>query len=320
MPYGDDTMTCIRIERNMDMDAVTPGDVQDVYDRVLNPIFADNANLRDFFIKLYARIMAGHANKEDKLWIVMLGERNCGKSVLVDAFQEAFGDYVQRTTADHFLAKKGCGDAALDMKWAVNLDMARAVFTNEIKMSEEKECKLDGAMLKKIASGGDKIEARALYEQKVSVKLQCAFCLCLNDMPDVNVADAMETCHEFNLMSQFIDPKKRKPKPYKPGDIMKEYRADDGIKDYISSDRFVRAFTKIIFDAYSTAKPDIPEEIQATAKENTQDTDFEVFNRMFTFTDKKSDVVQISHFNYECKQKLSCSKKKWKLYLKRKGE
>ena len=48
------------------------------------------------------------------------------------------------------------------MKWAVNLDMVRMVFTNETKMADDNDCMIDGAMMKKIPSGGDEIEARRL--------------------------------------------------------------------------------------------------------------------------------------------------------------
>jgi hypothetical protein len=315
--YGDDTLTCVRIDRDLDIADVPQADIDEVYTRLLNPIFAENKHNLEFFLKSCARIMAGHV--EDKHWYVMLGERDSGKSVMVQAFLAAFESYVTTTTADHFLAKRGSGDAALDMKWAVNLDMARMVFTNEIKMADDNDCKIDGAMMKKIASGGDEIEARGLYEKQTKFALQCQFFLMLNDMPPTNTSDAMDNCHQFSMKTQFIHPSKREPKEYKEGDFTREYAADDGIKEYVKSDKCIRALTKILFDNYDTVKPKVPRDIKQNAMDNQSENDLEKFMQLFEFTGDYEDVLSLRDFNTIIKMRLPQVKSKVKNWMKRKG-
>eukprot|EP01045_Picozoa_sp_COSAG04_P023362 COSAG04_NODE_2765_length_3621_cov_47.223169_2_plen_897_part_00 len=311
-PYENDVMTTIRIDRDLDLD-VSDADIKEVYLRVLDPIFTGNTELRDFWLKLMARVMAGHV--EDKQWMVMMGERNSGKGVLVLLFLAAFGAYATITDANHFLAKRGSGDAALDMKWAVSLDMVRVVFTNEIEMEGEKEAKLDGAMMKKLASGGDVIECRGLFEKAVKFVLQCQFCLMLNDMPEATSTDAMSNCHEFHMNTQFV------PHEPRPDGIVKQYKADDSIKDYVKSERCTRAFTKILFDHYDTKKPEVPKEIIESAKDNEAESDLSRFERMIDFTNDKEDFMTVREFDRLRKLHLSVgvSAKKTQHWLKKKG-
>ena len=309
-PYDNDVKTTIRIDRDLDLD-VSKKDIKEVYDKVLDPIFTGNTKLRDFWLKLMSRVMAGHV--EDKQWMVMMGERNSGKGVLVLLFMAAFEAYATITNANHFLAKRGSGDAALDMKWAVTLDMVRIVFTNEIVMEDEKEAKIDGAVIKTIASGGDVIECRGLFERAIKFVLQCQFCLMLNDMPNANSTDAMSNCHEFHMNTQFVN--------HKPTDdgIVKEYKADDSIKDYVKSERCIKAFTKILFDHYDTKKPEVPKEIIESAQENEAESDLSQFMRMIEFTNNKEDFMTVKDFNYLVRKNLSVTAKKAKTWLKRKG-
>ena len=126
-------------------------------------------------------------------------------------FLSAFGDYVTTTSANNFLSKRGSADSAMDMKWAVDLDMVRLVFTNEIKMADDRDTMIDGAMMKEVvASGGDLISCRKLYENIVKFRLESQFCLMLNDMPACDPADAMANCVEFHMNSEFV---KHEPRP-----------------------------------------------------------------------------------------------------------
>ena len=56
-------------------------DMDKVQRCLFDPIFTEDTAQQKFFLERQARVMAGHV--EDKYWMVMLGNRNCGKSVLV---------------------------------------------------------------------------------------------------------------------------------------------------------------------------------------------------------------------------------------------
>eukprot|EP01045_Picozoa_sp_COSAG04_P032181 COSAG04_NODE_6222_length_1380_cov_56.211553_1_plen_226_part_00 len=143
--------------------------------------------------------------------------------------------------------------------------------------------------------------------------LQCQFCLMLNDIPQATSTDAMSNCHEFHMNTQFVD---RTPRD---DGIVKEYRADDSIKDYVKSERCIKAFTKILFDHYDTKKPEVPKEIIESAKDNEAESDLSRFMRMIEFTNKKEDFMTVRQFNTLIKKNLSVGAKKAKGWLKRKG-
>ena len=67
---------------------------------------------------------------------------------------------------------------------------------------------LDGALLKKVASGGDQIRARLLYHNATRFRLQGRLLMCANDMPDCQPDDALETVLSIPFQTTFCaDPK-----------------------------------------------------------------------------------------------------------------
>ena len=282
------------------------------YERVIDPIFTEDVEVRDFWLRLMAWVMAGHI--EDKQWMAMLGERNSGKSVLIELFEACFDDYVKITSGNNFIAKRGSSDDALDMKWAVNLDMARCVFTSEIKMKGDKRLEMDGETLKKLGSGGDTVVCRGLYEKQVEFKMQCQFHMMLNDMPECTDQEAFKNCHEFHMKSEFVS-----GEPTDNG-IVKQYKADDTIKDYVRSEKCVKAFTKVLFDHYRTEKPKVPKCIEKNREANEEDNELTKFLQMFKFTKNLDHMVSVGEFNMLCGQHLTnVSKKKIKIWLEQKG-
>ena len=312
MPYDDKVMTTIRINRDFDDDA-TQEEIEELYDRVLNPIFADNEEILKYFLDQMSRVMAGHV--EDKQWFVMIGERNCGKGVLTMLFQHCFQEYVQTTAANNFIAKRGSSDDAFDKKWLVSLDKARAVFTNEVNMSDnERKTTLNGVMIKEISSGGDELSARALNQNIVKFRLQCQFVVMCNDLPEPNPKDALSSCKRFHMESQFVDGEP------KQNCIVKEYKKDDSIKDYVKSEKAVRAFTHILLKQYSKTKPKDPDQIKEASQDDIEESELSKFKELYNFTNKKGDFITVSKFNYVLESNLpSLTTKKAKHWLKKMG-
>ena len=313
MPYDTDVFTTIRINRDYD-DDVSQKDIDELYNRVLQPIFAENQEMLKYFLDQMARVMAGHV--EDKQWFVMIGERNCGKGVLTMLFRYCFQEYVQTTAANNFISKTRGSDDAMDKKWVVPLDKARAVFTNEVDMrTEDKKTTLNGAMLKEIlGSGGDELTVRTLHKTEVKFSLQCQFVMMCNDLPESNDKGAMSNCKEFHMESQFVDGEP------KENCIVKEYKKDDSIKDYIKTERAMKAFTHILFKHYSSTKPKDPVQIKEACQSNTEESELSQFKELYNFTNKSDDFITILQFNYILEDSgLSTTKKKAKIWLKKMG-
>jgi hypothetical protein len=148
-----------------------------------------------------ARAMGGHY--EDKAWVVDCGPRNCGKGVLMELVKATFGNYVRETSGNNLIMEsKHTHEDAKKYMFLRDLMSARIVFTSELKYGPE--VKLDGNLIKKLASGGDKIEVRGIYEKPVQMTAQFRMFMTLNDMPDVSPPDALMTMTRFDHQSQFI--------------------------------------------------------------------------------------------------------------------
>eukprot|EP01048_Picozoa_sp_COSAG05_P023221 COSAG05_NODE_4936_length_1319_cov_3.210656_2_plen_202_part_01 len=199
---------------------------------------------------------------------------------------------MQTTDANNFVAKARGSDSAFDLKWVVPLDRARAVFTNEIDMKDtDRSTKLNGGMIKTLASGGDEMSVRGLHQNIVKFRLQCQFLLMVNDLPECTVKDALLNCKEFQMNSVFVDGEPQE------NDIVKEYTKDDSIKEYVASEHAVRAFTHVLLKHYSSTKPEEPQQIKEACKDNLEESELNKFKELYNFTKKGEDFMPTKQFN-----------------------
>ncbi len=276
--YDDDTYTPIKINRDYKPSTKKNRDI--VMEKIFNPIFDNNKEMIEYFLKCISRAIAGHT--EDKSWFLMLGNRNCGKGVMVMAFEYAFEKYIGTTNSNNFLYKNNNnGDEAKALSWSIPLEFKRIIFTNEMKIDSAGETKIDGNMIKKLSSGGDKIQARLNHCDEIEFRPQASLFMMLNDCPKIEPADALETCVEFNLPSQFVDNPKE-------NSIAKEYKKDDNIKKLLTENDFIDAFTDIIFNSYVKQKPDMIEEIAKLKKENETGSELKIILRYIVNKDIKN--------------------------------
>ncbi len=95
------------------------------------------------------------------------------------------------------LHKFGVPDVAKALSLVVDKKYARIIISNEI--DGDKDTKLNGAFIKSLASGGDAMEGKKLYENTVSFIPQITMILCYDRFCDVEP----------------ISPKKGKLQPYR---------------------------------------------------------------------------------------------------------
>lgn len=199
--YDTDTHTTIKINR--DYEEPTEENVKAVYDKILNPIFNNDKELMTCWLNYIARGLAGHI--EDKNWGVGIGERDCGKGVLVGMLENCFGEYCRSTNSENFLFKNNGGDSAKALSWLVPFEFKRLLLTNEITRDAEGKYRINGNILKKLSSGGDKIEARVNHKDEINFKIQARVCMFCNDLPPIEPADAKETSYMFRYPSKFLN-------------------------------------------------------------------------------------------------------------------
>ena len=343
--YDIDTHTTIKINR--DYAEPTRENINAVYDKILNPIFNNDKALMECWLNYIARGLAGHI--EDKNWGVGIGERDCGKGVLVGMLENCFGEYCRSTNSENFLFKNNGADSAKALSWLVPFEFKRLLLTNEITRDSEGKYRINGNILKKLSSGGDKIEARVNHKDEINFKIQARVCMFCNDLPPIEPADAKETSYMFRYPSKFLnedDERLGKPLMRKKYNIVNEeieyekdedgndiyvnvcnfYKKDDDIKFWSKKPEIMNAFIHIIFNHYGK-KTSIPETMKEEMndfqeEEKEEDRFLDLFN---FYGDKdwnkdRKDWVSITQINVLLKKaQINLSAQKYKNYLLSRG-
>jgi hypothetical protein len=177
--------------------------IRQVHDRLLYPIWGDDVQLKAFLWML-ARAAAGHC--EDKVWSVVMGERNSGKSIIGRLLKTALGPYVTTTVPENLLVthgRSGGADEAVKRSWMYLMQFARLTITNEFRKLPG--LKVDGNMLKQTTSGSDLVAVRKRYGHDENIKIMATLVMMCNDFPDVECTDALETLVPFAAPHKFVN-------------------------------------------------------------------------------------------------------------------
>lgn len=286
----NDMNSFINISRELSMKS-NPDIRKQIYEKVLDPIFSiendDNTEriqLRDFYLKTIARIMAGCI--EDKNWLAGTGERNCGKGLLSDLLKFTFEEYVGSTNAENFLLNNRNEEEAKANSFMFDFQFKRAIICNEVSQKERGRTVFDGNKIKKAHSGGDFVEMRQLYQNKINVRFQSTVMFNLNDLPDINPTDANEKRLLFDFNSKFI-----KPNEKKPFSNISYMDADDSIKThFIKLDEVQNEYALILIEAFSN-NATYPKRLIEEQEADCEEDNIESFLKMFTITKDGTDVV-----------------------------
>ena len=154
----------------------------------------------------------------------------------------------------------GNPEPAKALSWVVDKKDARIIISNEIDGDEE--TKLNGAFIKSLASGGDAMEGRKLYENTISFIPQFTMFLCYNKFYEVVPADAKENLEQFEYKSKFVSQEE-----LVDGVPFLKLK-DDTIKDFIKEDRIIDAYTLYILNAFTNPRMNVPESIKNSTEIN----------------------------------------------------
>ena len=255
IPYGSHN-TLVKVNR----DLLPPDPVlrQNIYDRVINPIFGDDTTKRDAFLYNMGVAMAGDITF--KKWIHCQGERNCGKGVIGDLMHSAFEDYVKEINTSCFYKKSlnGDKDEAKAKSFMLPLQHARLVVANEV----DEGVIMNGTSIKAFCSGGDRHQVRANYKDEVSIRLQCVLMISSNDFFKLAPQDAAEKLISYDMKSVFLTGDENEERL--PG--VNYHKADMDLRvKYLNRDDVKNEVCHIIFDAYKNSviynyKPPIQDE------------------------------------------------------------
>ena len=283
LPYDSNCHTCVKINKEY-----KPSDnqlKQEVMERIFNPIFANDTEMMNSWLNTFSRALAGHI--EDKNWVVNMGERNCGKSVIVGMLECAFGGYVRTTNGENFVFKNTIGESSKSLSWLVPFEFKRIITTNEITRDGENKYKINGNILKKLASGGDMMEARVNHKDEINFKIQARPFIFCNDLPPIEPSDAKETSYVYNFPSKFVDPNDTRLGQTILDDnknvLCSFQKKDDNIKQWSRQPEVIQAFTDIIFDHYADILP-LPKRIADDCKDfSDTGNEYQVLDDLFSY-------------------------------------
>ena len=171
------------------------------------------------------------------------------------------------------------------LAWVVNKKEARLIISNEIKGDEN--TKLNGNFIKTLASGGDEMVGRRLYENEVEFIPQFTMILCCNNIYETTPKDALENLEAFEYKSKFV------VKEEMEEGISYYKLRDESIKSFIQEDRIIDAYTWYIFNQFSMNRKPTPENVKLTTDINVDDdklsVDKFICKNFITTEDKKND-------------------------------
>ena len=250
--------------------------------KVINPIYP-NEDERDYNAHIKARAIAGCF--EDKKWYSFIGARNSGKGVETTLLKNAFGCFVKTFDAKTLIHNKfGNATSETALAWVVDKKEARIIISNEINGDEN--TKLNGNFIKTLASGGDEMVGRRLYENQVAFVPQFTMILCCNNLYETNPKDALDNLEAFEYKSKFVE----------ESDLVEGvtyYKLkDDSIKSLIQEERIIDAYSWYIFKQFSEKRKPTPENVKITTEINIDNDKLSIdkfISKNFVVTDDKKD-------------------------------
>lgn len=248
------------IPLNLNMD-INIDKFNEYLNRVIIPIFPNEIE-RNYFAHITSRAIAGH--NEDKRWYGVSGARDCGKSVLTESMKLSFYEFFNTFNAKCLVNNKfGNPEPARALGWVANHINTRCMWSNEIDADTNTKINkkdttnqtLNGSFIKTLASGGDEITGRRIFENEITFKPTFTMTLLFNELPSVEPANTLENYIEFCCKSKFVT------KDELSDELPSLKLRDESIKNYIKDNDSIDAFTWWILNAYDDKLP-IPQSIK----------------------------------------------------------
>jgi uncharacterized protein YfkK (UPF0435 family) len=255
----------------------------DMMEKLLIPIYP-NEEERNYNAHVKSRALAGCF--EDKKWYGYCGLRDSGKGTETGLLRKAFGPFVAEFTSGFLVMTKdsATNDPAKALGWVIDKRNCRIIISNEIVGNEKTV--LNGGLIKILASGGDEVEARKLYNDASGFVPQFTMFLCYNNYYPCEPADATENLEQFDYKSKFVEEEELiegcaflRPK-------------DPNIKKLIKEDIIIDAYILYILNAFTEVRQKAPLSIVDAINQTKLETKESIHNyviKNFKTTDDTND-------------------------------
>ena len=177
-----------------------------------------------------------------KKFLFSVGQSNSGKGVLVNAFRNAFGGYIDEFDANNLLYNQNSQDESKKLAWIKDLIGVRIAFSNECRVTNNKG--IDGNLLKALSSGSDGMKIRGNYESQHNFINRSTMFELANDVPPITPMDS-----GVNERVRFIRYKLRFVRnPINPDEKL----ADPEIKIKFQTNEYKDALFYVMTDTYNS--------------------------------------------------------------------
>ena len=133
-------------------------------------------HIREYVLLLLSSFLNGNIREER--FHIWTGSGSNGKSKIIDLFEQSFGDYCCKFPVTLLTQKRAASNSATS-------ELARAKGKRFAVLQEPSEDEKLNVGLMKELSGGDKIQARALFKDPIEFKPQFKMVLTCNHLPNV---------------------------------------------------------------------------------------------------------------------------------------
>lgn len=208
----------------------------------VNPL--NNVKVGELYSNLLALAIGGIVMK---VWPMIIGNPNCGKTLITLLLKYCFGGYVGEfnLNALKFNPRDG-NDEAKKLAWVSDLIPCRICISNEARMDGKP---LDGNQMKSLSSGGDSVMLRTNFEDQRSVFLMAMFFSFMNDICPIQPCDkALKDRLLFlPFTKSFVNKQQSECNEY-------EMEADPLLKEKIKRGDWINAFFWIIMDSFNNGE------------------------------------------------------------------
>lgn len=216
-------------------------------------------DIRDYVLRSLASCLSGHTLHERfNIWT---GSGSNAKSVSVDLFERAFGDYCVKFPVTLLTQKRAASNAATS-------EIARAKGKRFAVLQEPSEDEKMNIGLMKELTGGDRIMARQLYKEPIEFKPQFKMFLLCNHLPNVPSEDGgtWRRIRVVEFGSKFVEC----PHPDRPN----EFPIDMDLPQKLNG--WKEHFMSLLLDVYKRTcnlKLDEPEAVMRCTREYQRNND-----------------------------------------------
>jgi P4 family phage/plasmid primase-like protien len=237
------------------------------------------AAVREYMLRLLGSFLNGSIREEKFHFWTGVGSN--GKSLMVDLFERAFGDYCAKLPVSLLTQKRASSNSATS-------EVARLKGKRFACLQEPGHDEVLNVGLMKELTGGDRIMARALYKEPIEFRPQMKMVMVCNTLPEVPSSDygTWRRIVRTDFNSKFVE----EPNPAAPH----EFKVDTSITDRL--DEWAPHTMGILIQyhrKYRACGNPIPEEVLAPTKAFRQTNDvIQLFidERLETGDDRRIEV------------------------------